>query len=117
MALRIGKEPLEFGKICRLFVGSGIDGEEDGGGGVIFGAELRRALRFALSWRLVRTAHFGEFSALQITCDSWCRIPIVVLAVNVNDRRGRKLFGCDIFQASQVNSINAIDVRCVANAE
>ena len=55
--------------------------------------------------------------ALQITCDCWCRMPVVVLAVNVNDRRGRKIFGCNAFQAPQVNSINSIDVRRVANAK
>ena len=55
--------------------------------------------------------------ALQITCDGWCRMPVVVLAVDVNDRRGGKLFGCNVFQAPQVNSINSIDVRCVANAK
>ena len=43
-------------------------------------------------------------------------MPVVVLAVDINDRRGGKLFGCN-FQAPQVNSINSIDVRRVANAK
>lgn len=44
-------------------------------------------------------------------------MPVIVLAVDVNDRRGRKLFGCDVFQAPQVNPINSINVRCVTNAK
>jgi len=41
-----------------------------------------------------------------------------VLAVDVNDRRGGKLFGRDIFKTPQVNSINSIvDVRSIPNAK
>jgi hypothetical protein len=44
-------------------------------------------------------------------------MPVVVLAVDVNDRRGRKLFGCNVFQAPQVNPINSTSARCVTNAK
>ena len=44
-------------------------------------------------------------------------MPVVVFAVDVDYGRGGKLFGCDVFQAPQVNPINSIDVRCVTNAK
>ena len=44
-------------------------------------------------------------------------MPVVMLAVDVNDRRGGKLFGRDILQAPEVHPINSIDVRRVANAK
>ena len=44
-------------------------------------------------------------------------MPVVVLAVDVNDRRGGKLFGRDIFKTPQINSVNSVDVRRVANAK
>ena len=44
-------------------------------------------------------------------------MPLVMLAVYVNDRRGRKLLGCGVFQAPQVNPINSINVRRVTNAK
>ena len=44
-------------------------------------------------------------------------MPIVVLAVNVCDGRGSKLFGGDVFQASQVDPIDSIYVGRVTNAE
>ena len=34
-------------------------------------------------------------------------MPIVVLAINVCDGRGSKLFGGNVFQASQIYSINS----------
>src|SRR5512144_910434 len=40
LALRFRKKSSEFGTICRLFAGSGIDDEEDGSGGVAFAAQL-----------------------------------------------------------------------------
>ena len=42
---------------------------------------------------------------------------LVVLAVDVDYWRGGKLFGCDVFQAPQVNPINSISVRRVTNAK
>ena len=44
-------------------------------------------------------------------------MPVVVLAVDVNDRRGGKLFGRDIFKTPQIDSVNSVDVRRVANAK
>ena len=44
-------------------------------------------------------------------------MPVVMLAVDINDRRGGKLFGCDVLQAAQVNPINAINVRRVTDAK
>jgi hypothetical protein len=44
-------------------------------------------------------------------------VPIVVLAINVCDRRRSKLFGGDVFQASQVDPIDSIYVGRVTNAE
>ena len=44
-------------------------------------------------------------------------MPVVVLTVDVNDRRRRKRFGCDVFQTPQVNPINSINVRGVTNAK
>ena len=44
-------------------------------------------------------------------------MPIVVLAINVCDRRRSKLFGGDVFQASQVDPIDSIYVGRVTNAE
>lgn len=40
-----------------------------------------------------------------------------MLAVDVDDRRGRKLFGCDVFQATQVYSIHSINVRGIADSK
>ena len=44
-------------------------------------------------------------------------MPIVVLAINVCDRRRSKLFGGDVFQASQVDPIDSIYVGRVTNAK
>ena len=44
-------------------------------------------------------------------------MPVVMLAVDVNDRRGGKLFGRDIFKTPQIDSVNSVDVRRVANAK
>jgi hypothetical protein len=44
-------------------------------------------------------------------------MPVIVLAVDVNDRRRRKLFGRDVFKASQVNAVNSINVGSVTNAK
>lgn len=40
LAVWFRKEPRELGKVCRLFARSRIDGEEDGGGGVVLGVKL-----------------------------------------------------------------------------
>ena len=44
-------------------------------------------------------------------------MPIVVLAINVCDRRRSKLFGGDVFQASLIDPINSIYIGRVTNAE
>ena len=44
-------------------------------------------------------------------------MPVVVLAVNVNDRGGCKLFRCCVFQAPQINPINLTNLRHGANAK
>ena len=49
MALWLGKKSRESRKICRIFLGSGIDGEEDGGGGVVFTDKLNAACFSSLS--------------------------------------------------------------------
>ncbi len=41
LAVWFGKQSRESGTVRRLLAGSGFDGEEDGGGGVVFGVELR----------------------------------------------------------------------------
>ena len=44
-------------------------------------------------------------------------MPVVMLPVDVNDWRPRKLLGRGVFQTPQVNAVNAIHLRCVTDAK
>src|SRR5262249_1337833 len=61
---------------------------------------------------------FRDYPRLsQIACDGGSRLPVVVLAVDVSDRSGCKLFRRDVFQASQVDSIDLTDAGEIAYAK
>src|SRR5262245_2541348 len=53
----------------------------------------------------------------QVACDRRCRVPVIVFAVNVGDWGSRELFGSDIFQTAQIETINPTLSWDISDAE